>query len=97
MQECLRVHPVAVDLVRTPIQDDILPLTKPVVGTSGKVYTELLIPKGTSITVSMMGYNLYISFTKLPPRGAHIITFMAGTRICGVQTLVNSGRSVGSK
>ena len=47
--------------MRTPIQDDILPLTKPIVGTSGKVYTELPIPKGTVIAISMFGYNLYVS------------------------------------
>jgi len=57
-QESLRVHPVAVDLVRMPIQDDVLPLTKPVVGTSGRVYTELPVPKGTPVTVSISGYSL---------------------------------------
>ena len=57
-QEFLRVHPVIVELVRTPIQDDILPFTKPVVGTSGRVYTELPIPKGTPVVLSMIGYNL---------------------------------------
>ena len=40
------------------MQDDVLPLTKPVVGTSGKVYTELPIPKETVVTVSVTGYNL---------------------------------------
>ena len=44
------------------------------VGASGKVYTELLIPKGTSLAVSLTGYNLYIFFMKPPPRqSAHII------------------------
>ena len=43
-----------------PVEDDILPLTKPIVGTSGRVYTELPIPKGTALTLSLAGYNLYI-------------------------------------
>ena len=42
------------------MQDDILPLTKPVVGASGRVYTELPIPKGTIVVISMSGYNLYV-------------------------------------
>ena len=50
-----------------PIEDDVLPLTKPIVGTSGKVYTELLVPKGTPVTVSAMGYNLCVPFTGPSP------------------------------
>jgi len=57
-KECLRIHPVVVEVVRAPTQDDILPLTKPIVGTSGRVYTELPIPKGTPVTISTAGYNL---------------------------------------
>jgi len=57
-KECLRIHPAAVEIVRMPTQDDILPLTKPIVGTSGRVYTELPIPKGTTVTISTLGYNL---------------------------------------
>ena len=47
------------------MQDDVLPLTKPIVGTSGKVYTELPIPKGTIVTVSMSGYHLCLFSVKL--------------------------------
>ena len=56
----MRIHSIVPEIYRQPIQDDVLPLTKPIVGTSGKVYTELLIPKGTVVTISMTGYNLYI-------------------------------------
>ena len=54
-------------MTRTPIEDDILPLTKPIVGTSGRVYAEIPVPKGTVFTLSAFGYNLYISFTRSPP------------------------------
>jgi len=47
-----------------PIEDDVLPLTKPVVGTSGKVYTELPVPKGTPVTVSVIGYHLCVPLTE---------------------------------
>ena len=78
------------------MEDDVLPLTKPIVGISGKVYTELPIPKGTHVALSVHGYNLYVSFT--PPRyRAHIVVFTAGTRICGVRMLTRSDRNVGSK
>jgi hypothetical protein len=33
----------------TPKEDDVLPLSKPVVGLSGKVYKELPIPAGTNL------------------------------------------------
>jgi hypothetical protein len=79
-QEVLRIHSVAIDLVRVPLQDDIVPLTKPIVGTSGRVYTELHIPKGTAITVSMIGHSLCVFSTRpSPPRwNAHRIRFFCG-------------------
>ena len=49
-----------IELVRAPIEDDVLPLTKPFVGTSGRAYTELPIPKGAVLYVSLTGYNLYV-------------------------------------
>jgi len=57
-KESLRIHPIAVEVSRTPNKDDMLPLTKPIVGTSGRVYTELPISKGTPVVISMFGYNL---------------------------------------
>ena len=84
--------------MRTPIKDDVLPLTKPIVGTSGRIYTELPIPKGTPITVSTIGYNWCVFFTlPQPVQCAHICVFLAGTRICGVQMLACFDRSGGSK
>ena len=97
-QESLRIHPIAVDIERTPIQDDILPLTKPIIGTSGRVYTELPVPKGTAVTISTIGYNLYILCPKPSPRcSALTIVLVAEIRVCGVQTLMSFDRSAGSK
>ena len=39
-----------------------MPLTKPIVGNSGKVYTELHIPKGTAVNISAVGHNSYAVF-----------------------------------
>lgn len=57
-KEILRVYPIVTELQRVPKKDDVLPLSKPVVGVSGKVYKELLVPAGTTIMVSQMGYNV---------------------------------------
>jgi len=59
VQEALRLHPAATDIKRVAAEDDVLPLTKPVVGVSGKVYNELPVPAGTYVSVSSVGYNLY--------------------------------------
>ena len=59
MQETLRVHPAIIEIVRFASEDDIIPLSKPVVGISGKVYNQLAIPKGTVVAVSTFGPNLW--------------------------------------
>lgn len=59
-QEILRVSPVAIEIWRVPNKDDVLPLSKPIVGVSGKVYNELHVPAGTHITISTIGCNMYV-------------------------------------
>ena len=83
-----------------PIQDDILPLTKPIVGASGRVYKEVPVPKGTAINVSIAAYNmcaLFLLATTIPLGRALNGFLVTETRICGVQTLISSDRSVGSR
>jgi cytochrome P450 len=58
MQETLRIHSPAVEVLRVARSDDVIPLSKPVVGISGKVYNELPIPAGTPVVASIYGYNL---------------------------------------
>ena len=58
MQETLRVHSPVIDIPRAVWDDDVIPLSKPIVGVSGKVYNELAVPKGTLVVTSMLGYNL---------------------------------------
>ena len=38
-------------------KDDVLPLSKPVVAKTGEVLSELPVPKGTTVTVSIAVYN----------------------------------------
>ena len=57
IQEGLRMYPIAVEIIRAANQNDILPLSDPIVLDSGKVLYELPIPKGTVIFTSIYGYN----------------------------------------
>ena len=47
-----------IEISRVAWNDDVIPLSKPIVGTSGKVYNELQVPGGTTVAVSIYGYNL---------------------------------------
>ncbi|KAF9779010.1 cytochrome P450 [Thelephora terrestris] len=58
VKEVLRVYPAVVNLTRMSKNDDFLPLSKPVVGLSGKVYENLPVPAGTVVAISTVGYNL---------------------------------------
>jgi hypothetical protein len=69
-QEVLRVYPVAIDVPRMPNKDDVLPLSKPFVGVSGKVYNELPVPAGTILYISNFGYNLYVPSSCTLQRGS---------------------------
>lgn len=41
-------------------KDDVLPLSKPFTGISGKVYKEFSVPAGTVVLISPIGYNLCV-------------------------------------
>jgi cytochrome P450 len=58
MQETLRIHSPTVDVPRVVWKDDVIPLSKPVTGISGKVYHSLPIPEGTLVVASIYGHNL---------------------------------------
>ena len=60
VQEVLRVNPAGFEVRRAAKKDDVLPLSKPIVGVSGKVYNELFVPAGTMAFVSTIGYNMYV-------------------------------------
>jgi hypothetical protein len=56
-QETLRVEIVVPHIFREATQDDIVPLSKPIVSTSGKIMNEVFVPKGTRMIISVIGYN----------------------------------------
>ncbi|KAJ7921152.1 cytochrome P450, partial [Mycena leptocephala] len=57
MKEILRYHPVAINSMREAARDEVLPLSKPIVTKSGKIITELPIPKNMVLIISNAGYN----------------------------------------
>ncbi|KIK60769.1 hypothetical protein GYMLUDRAFT_200098, partial [Collybiopsis luxurians FD-317 M1] len=57
VKETLRFHPVSPYMFRTSIEDDVLPLSKPITTTTGEVLHELPIPKGTKVFTSISAYN----------------------------------------
>ncbi|KAF9789656.1 cytochrome P450 [Thelephora terrestris] len=57
IKETLRVHTSVPDIIREVSEDTMLPLSKPVIGRSGKTYNEIFVPKGSVIHASLAGYN----------------------------------------
>jgi cytochrome P450 len=57
VKESLRYNPVAYSTHREAMKDDVLPLSKPITTRSGKVITELHVPKGMKVVTSINGYN----------------------------------------
>ncbi|KAK0462505.1 cytochrome P450 [Desarmillaria tabescens] len=57
VKEVLRFHPIIYHIFRMAPQDDVIPLNKPVMLTTGKVVKEIPISKGTYIMTSVAGYN----------------------------------------
>ncbi|KAK0215088.1 cytochrome P450 [Armillaria fumosa] len=57
VKETLRYHPAVYHVSRVSAQDDVLPLSKPITTTSGKILHELPIPKGLQIFSSVAAYN----------------------------------------
>ncbi|KIK60492.1 hypothetical protein GYMLUDRAFT_609833 [Collybiopsis luxurians FD-317 M1] len=56
-KETLRFYPVAMHLFRTSYEDDVLPLSKPLMGQNGQLITEIPIPKGTQVIGSCHAYH----------------------------------------
>jgi cytochrome P450 len=57
-QEILRFHSPVPEFTRQASEDNVLPLSTPIIGSSGRTYRELNISKGTIVHVSMTGYNM---------------------------------------
>ncbi|KAF8438608.1 cytochrome P450 [Boletus edulis BED1] len=57
LKEGLRFHPIGTTSLRMAMHDDILPLSKPILGVSGEMIHEVRVSKGTEIMISISAYN----------------------------------------
>jgi hypothetical protein len=57
----MRFHPALYQNYRQAANNDILPLSKPIKTTDGGTISELPIPKGMKIILSIAAYNRYSS------------------------------------
>ncbi|KAF9043393.1 cytochrome P450 [Panaeolus papilionaceus] len=56
-RETLRLYSPANQLMRQPVEDIVLPLSRPITLTSGRTTSEIFVPKGTKCIVSLIGSN----------------------------------------
>ncbi|KAJ7672106.1 cytochrome P450 [Mycena rosella] len=84
VKEVLRFHPVSFNNFRQSAADDVLPLFRPITLRSGEVITELPVPKGMKVIISIAAYNRHKdvfghdAHTFNPER----LTFAGGLRTC---------------
>ncbi|KAI0794686.1 cytochrome P450 [Fomes fomentarius] len=57
IKETLRFHPIAYHLWRVAAQDDVLPLSDPVIAADGTALHEIPIHAGQGVIISICGYN----------------------------------------
>ena len=53
----MRFHPALYHTYRFAVKDDVLPLSNPIVDTNGDTLTELPIPRGTKVIMSIAAYH----------------------------------------
>ena len=56
-QEALRLHPIVHTVTREATQDDVIPLSSPIVTKSGEQVSSIHVRKGTVVDVALGVYN----------------------------------------
>ncbi|KAI6003057.1 cytochrome P450 [Pisolithus albus] len=57
VHETLRVHPPVTDFVRVATEDDVIPLSEPVITLSGEVVNSISVARGTRVGISVSCIN----------------------------------------
>lgn len=57
----MRFHPALYQNYRVAVNDDVIPLSKPIVNKMGQEVQELQIPKSIKIIASIAAYNRYMT------------------------------------
>ncbi|KAF7372787.1 Cytochrome P450 [Mycena sanguinolenta] len=56
-QESMRLNPALGQTFRTNRADDVLPLSRPMLGTDGRLHTQLSVSKGTVVVINIASSN----------------------------------------
>ncbi|KAJ7588140.1 cytochrome P450 [Mycena floridula] len=62
VHEILRLHPAVPDTTREAHEDDVMPLSTPIVTATGQTVSSIAIPKGTSVTIPILAINTSENF-----------------------------------
>ena len=65
MQETLRYHPIAYNLLRMAGRDDVIPLEIPITLKNGEVITEISVKKGQGVIISVCAYNRSVEIAQI--------------------------------
>lgn len=65
MQETLRYHPIAYNLLRMAGRDDVIPLEIPITLKNGEVITEIPVKKGQGVIISVCAYNRSVEIAQI--------------------------------
>lgn len=57
IKETLRVHPVAFMGGRQAVEDELIPLSRPLKLTNGRLIAEIPVSKGQNVWINIPGYN----------------------------------------
>ncbi|TBU30198.1 cytochrome P450 [Dichomitus squalens] len=57
IKETLRFHPIALGLARVALKDDVIPLTYPIVSTTGETIREIPVKAGQAFSASFVAYQ----------------------------------------
>ena len=59
-QETLRFHSIAIGLPRVAVKDDVIPLTCPILLSTGETISEIPVKAGQVVYASFVGYQQYL-------------------------------------
>ncbi|KAE9385219.1 cytochrome P450 [Gymnopus androsaceus JB14] len=61
-RETMRLYPPVAHVLRRAMEDSVVPLSKPVRGIDGREITEVIVPKGTMVDISIINSNRNTDF-----------------------------------
>lgn len=69
----MRYHNIVYHMARQATQDDVIPLSNPIIAKDGRQITEIPVAKGQVIMPNIAAYNRYVSRTETKPQLTPVI------------------------